>query len=367
MKKTKSSSFRGKTTSNAKQQTSQGSSYGYLKLPKGVPVFSPDPGSRVKLDFLPYMVTDKNHPDKDEDLEIAVPGSLWYKRPFKIHRNIGGGNDAVVCLTSINKKCPICEEKSKMTRNGADKSETDPLKATNRNLYIVIPLDSKKHDKEIHIFDMSQFLFQDLLNEDLEEDEDRGIFPDIEEGLTLKTRFDEDTFMKNKFAKVSRIDYVERDEAYDSSILDEVPNLDEVLKILTYEELKAKFFEIDDEEDGGELDDEDADEDAPSTRKKKSIAPSLRKTNKKFEEDADEDDDKEEPKKSNPSPFKSNVNPSGRKPVEKDENPDDNEDEDKPPVRKPATPVKRKSPVTVVHDDDDDDDDDAPPQRRVRK
>jgi hypothetical protein len=360
MKKTKSSSFRGKTTSNAKKQTSQGSSYGYLKLSKGVSVFSPDPGSRVKLDFLPYTVTDKNHPDKDEEMEIAVPGSLWYKRPFKIHRNIGGGNDAVVCLTSINKKCPICEEKAKMTRNGADKSETDPLKATNRNLYIVIPLDSKKHDKEIHIFDMSQFLFQDLLNEELEENEDNGIFPDVEEGLTLKTRFDEEAFMGNKFAKASRIDFVERAETYDSSILDEVPNLDGVLQILTYEELKAKFFEIADEEDAGDLDDDEA------SPKKSSIKTKPKKSVAKEEEEEEEEEEEDKPKG---SPFKSKVNPVVRKSVEKIEDSDDDEDEeeDKPPVRKPAAPVKRKSPVTVVHDDDDDDDEDAPPQRRVRK
>ena len=189
MMKAKTSSFKGKVTSNAHKQQSAGSSYGYLKLPKGVSVFAPDPGGRYLLDFLPYTVTDEKHPDRDNDLDIATKGSLWYKRPYKVHRGIGGGNDSVVCLASIGKKCPICEERARLIKAGAEKEETDALKPSNRNLYVVIPLDSKKHDKEIHIFDMSQYLFQDLLNEELEEDEDKGIFPDLEEGKALKKLF----------------------------------------------------------------------------------------------------------------------------------------------------------------------------------
>ena len=105
----KKSKFRGKVGADAKKQQKSGSSYGYLNLPKGISVFSPKPDTRVKLDFLPYEVTDKLHPDRDVDKDIAMVGDLWYKRPFKIHRSIGSENDKVICLTSVKKKCPICE------------------------------------------------------------------------------------------------------------------------------------------------------------------------------------------------------------------------------------------------------------------
>lgn len=300
------SSFKGKVANNAHKQAESGNSYGYLNIPKGVSVFSPEPGSRVQLDFIPYTVTDEKHPDRDADSEIAVPGSLWYKRPFKAHRGIGGDNDSVVCLTSVNKKCPICEERSRLTREGASKEETDALKPKQRNLYIVVPLDSKKHEQELHLFDVSQFLFQDLLNDDLLEDEDRGNFPDLEDGLTLKVRFDEESFNGNKFAKASRIDYIKRKEQYDESILDKAPNLDTVLQILSYEDLKAKFFEIDTEDDGGKLKDDDGDSELPQRKKT-------------FGERAG-------------TPFKDSVNPRVRRetPAVKDE---DNDDE-KPVIRR---------------------------------
>ncbi len=49
------------------------------------------------------------HPDRDEEYGIAVPGSLWYKRPYWLHRGVGPENVSIVCPSSIGKKCPICE------------------------------------------------------------------------------------------------------------------------------------------------------------------------------------------------------------------------------------------------------------------
>ena len=56
MVKRKVSRFRGKVSSDAKRQATAGSSYGYLRLPKGLNVFSPEPGKRAKFDIIPYRV-----------------------------------------------------------------------------------------------------------------------------------------------------------------------------------------------------------------------------------------------------------------------------------------------------------------------
>ncbi len=283
MSRKKKSSFRGKVNQDAERQKKTGSAYGYLNLPKGVSVFNPDPGKRYLLDFLPYEVTDEKHPDRNDDAEIAVPESLWYKRPFKVHRNVGADNDAVVCLASIGKKCPICEYRSACIRKGAEEGETDAdfkkrtkaLKQSMRNLYVVIPLDSKKHEEEPHIWDMSWWLFQDLLNDELNEDENYEVFPDLEEGLTLKVRFDSKTMGEGKpFADASRIDFEERDEQYTEEILKDVPNLDEVLTILSYKELHSKFFEMDEEEDEDNTakpEQEEEEEEGKPRRKKKTV------------------------------------------------------------------------------------------------
>jgi hypothetical protein len=272
-KKSSGFSFRGKVASDAEKQQKAGSSYGHLMLPRGVGVFNAEPGSRVMLDFIPYIVTDEKHPDRDDEKGNALVGDPWYKRPYSIHRNIGAGNDSAVCLSSIGKKCPICEYRAKRMKEGAEKEETDTMKPSRRNLYIVVPLDSKKNEAVYHIFDISQFLFQELLNKELKEDENMEVFPALDEGLSLKVRFDSSTVGTSKpFAEASRIDFIERDEQYTEELLNEVPNLDEVLKILTYKQLDDKFTEMENEEDGGKLDtDEEKESKKVPTRVKKTL------------------------------------------------------------------------------------------------
>lgn len=242
-------SFADKVRANIEKQKSQKSQYGYLKLLKGVNVFKEEPGSRVKLDILPYVVTDPNHPDRDDELGIAVPGALWYKRPFKLHRNIGYNNMPLVCPTSIGKRCPICEYKQRLLKEGKDwrDDSVKALKTYLRNLYIVVPLDNKNYEERPYVWDISDHLFQNKLSIELEENPEYANFPDLEDGYTLRIRFTEEQFGKNKFADTSRIDFEKREKKYDESILDKVPNLDEVLVVLPYEQIEAKFFDSEDD------------------------------------------------------------------------------------------------------------------------
>jgi len=247
MKKRKSN-FRNQTVSDAKRQ--KVASYGYLNLPEGVKALILKEKTReILLDIIPYVVTDSNHPDRDIDTECAVVDSHWYKRPFKVHRNIGVNNDTFVCPTSIGKKCPICAWVAEQKRKGTDWDDFKDTIAKDRDLYAVIPYSSKDHDEVIYVWDMSWFLFQNELNDQLEEDPDNGIFPDLEEGLTLKVKFRWEKFGKNLFPKTRDIEFLDRKEKYTEDILDEVPNLDELLNVLSYKELEAKFLEMEDSED----------------------------------------------------------------------------------------------------------------------
>jgi len=342
--KKKVSKFKKQVAADSHRQKTAASSYGYLKLPKGINVFKDEEG-RMQLDILPYIVTDERHPDRNPELEIAIPGELWYKRPFKVHRNVGVDKDTVVCLTSFGKKCPICEYKAKRVKEGAEKEELDSMKASQRNIYAVIPIGSKKMDEKVHVWDISQYLFQNLLNEELEEDPDFAVFPDLEEGYTLKIRFEEQTIGKNKFNEVKRIDFVEREEAYGDDILEDVPNLDEMLTELSYEELYAKFFEVDIEEvPAGENDskpvrrraakpveDDDEEEEKPRRRKTKS-APEP-------EDDPEDEDDDPPPvtrrKKGKPGDW------------------EEPEDEEETPPAKPYTRSGGKGLPKPTEDEDD--------------
>jgi len=329
MAKKKESKFKGRVADDAQKQKQSGSSYGYLQLPKNIKVYSPTPGQRESFDIIPYTVIEKQHPDKIEK------GEEWYKRPFKTHRGIGADNDAVVCLQSFGEKCPICDYRKKRASEGADKDELKQFNATNRNLYYLIPKGIKKLEEVPHIFDFSQFLFQDQLNDEILENEDYQVFPDTEEGLTLKVRWSEEVFAGNKYAKVGRIDFVERKDNYEAGEFSELPDLASLLTRLSYDELNAKFLEIDHE---------DEEEDEKPTRNKKSTKPIS-----KVEEDDEEEEEDEKPtrnKKPAPAPAKSKKSA----PVEEDEDEEEDEEEEEAPKKstKPAPKKGGKAPVPVV-------------------
>lgn len=364
--KFKTTNFKSAVKSNVEKQRREESGNSYLKIPRGMELFKPKEG-KVSVDIIPYVVNMDKHPDADGN-GIAEKGSLWYRLPFKIHRNIGSGNEYAICPTSFGKPCPICEYRSKRIQEGAEKEELDALRAGKRNLYFVIPK-TKGFEAVPHIWDMSDYLFQQLLNTEIEENEDYGVFPSLEEGLTLKIRFEENSLGKNKYLSANRIDFEERDEAYDESILEELPSLDDVVIVPTYAELKAKFFEIEDEKQDD--DDEDDEPKKKPSRKKKTIeededddeqeSTHKRHKLKQVEEDDEEDEDDDEP---TPPKKKTVSKPAPKKKVveEEDDDDDDDEDEDDAPP-----PPKKKKPVVVEEEDDDDEDDDepTPPKKKV--
>lgn len=242
--------FKGKVSKNSERRRKEGLSFGYLSLPKGIQLFREPPGKREQFDILPYTVTDPNHMDRDDKNELAIPGEPWYTKPFRVHRRcIGVNNGDAVCPTTIGKRCPICEYRAKRLREGADyqDDEIKTLRYSLRNLYAIVPKKSNTYSEQVHIWNISQFLFQAKLDEELGEDEERETFPDPENGWTLRVRFSEEKFGSITYADTSRIDFREREESYSAEYLQNVPNLDEILIIHSYKELEQKFYELDDE------------------------------------------------------------------------------------------------------------------------
>jgi hypothetical protein len=346
--KKKVSRFKGKVASDARRQATQNSSYGYLRLPKGLSVYSPEPGKKSKFDVIPYLVTNPKHPDRNEEEDIAVPGGLWYKRPFWVHRSVGIGKDTVVCLRSFGKRCPICEYRSKQQKEGASKEELKAMNSSQRNLYCVIPIDSKTEESTVHLLDISQFLFQDKVNEEVKENSDYETYMDLEDGLTLNVRWLSSTMGTSKpFAEAGRIDFESRKQQYTEDILEDVPDLDSLLSEMSFKEMETKFFEMEGEAEETKEEEEEEDEPTP-VRKKKVVV--------QEEEEEEEEEDEPTPvrkRKVEPAP----VSPK-RKPVVVEE--EDDDDDEPAPVRKrkpEPEPVKpKRKPVVVVEEDDDEDD-----------
>jgi len=236
-------------------------SHGYLKLPKDIKTLSlEDDVHKIKVDFMMYGVTDKRHPDRD-DPDVAVEGSAWWSRPFLVHREVGPNTDTVVCPTSIGKKCPICEYRVKRIKEGADKEEFKKFYPKPRRLYIVNVLEVKRKGSDKweefeesgvpFVWDMSTKLFQEILDETLEESPENMCFPNFEDGKTAILTLKWEKLGKTSYPDVRHIDFEDRDP-YDEKLIEQMPNLDELLVILPYKDIEDKFFEVD-EEDAGSL------------------------------------------------------------------------------------------------------------------
>jgi hypothetical protein len=299
----KESSFRGRVHASTKTQERSGGKI-YLKLPKDVTALVFDEKvSSVQMDFMPYIVSDPKHPDiRDVGVEV---GDLWYRRPFKVHKNIGADNKSYICLSSIEKRCPICEFQKELFQT--DRDAAIKLYPQDRELYTPIPLDSKKHEAEPgFIWDMAKTLFRNSLERALDKKPANEIFPDLNEGLTLECDFNWKTIGNSKpFPEVSHVAFFEREEVYDESILKTVPDLDAIINdsVLSYDELKDAFFETDKEDDGGDLKDDDE-----PKRSKKTVPTSKRKPIETEEEEEEEEEEK---------PVRKSVRTTSNKPVAK--------------------------------------------------
>ncbi len=241
-KKGKGGGMAARARQKASERESQFSGSKTLKFPSGEkPEFFKAKKGTFELDFMPYVVTDKKHPE-------GIPvGDHWFRRDFYAHRGIGIDEDMIVCPKTFGKKCPICEEYAILKSDkDADEDVVKALKPSLRQLYNVI--DRGEAKKGIQLWDMSEFLFGRLLDEEIREGEEAyGGFAELEGGFTLSVRFKEDSFGGNSFSKASKISFDERDD-YDAKFLKKAHDLDAILKVLTYEELYNLHHGIEDEE-----------------------------------------------------------------------------------------------------------------------
>jgi hypothetical protein len=357
----KRNKYKDKMDANRERRDAEASGFSYLRLPKGVQVFKPidhfgkkEDSLTVLLDFLPYRVTDKGHPERDEANNVAIEGTEWWRRPFLVHKNVGTANETLVCRRSAGKKCPICEFVAEERKKGTDWDELREVAAKKRELYIVVPLNIEGLKKEPMIYDDSTHLFWKVLDKELRDAPENRGFMDLEEGLSVRVRYSREKYNKFEYAATDRVDFKERKKGYDEDILDETPNLDEVLIVQSYEDMDAKFMEIEDDEDSKSKDkkksrDDDDDDDDKKSSKKKSREDDddddddNKKSSKKKRQDDDDDDDDDDKKESKKKRQDDDDEEEGRKLKKRSKSDDDDDDDNKKSSKK-----KRQE------DDDDD-------------
>jgi hypothetical protein len=265
------------------------------------------------LDFLPYEITATDRPDIDA-------GEFDVARRFYVHRGIGADEKTYICpLRTNGKPCPICEHIAKLRKDpDVEEDEIKALYPKERELYNVIDLNNKKEG--VKIFDISTHLFGKKLEEEINEgDEELADFADLEGGSTLKIRGFKKSWVapsgaKVEFFETSRIDFKDRKD-YDESILDDVFNLDEIMIILSYEELEKEYWGVsggpekdtkpakkkgrkkpveEEEEEEEEVDDDDVDEDEDEPEEEEEESEEEEEEEEESDDDEPEEEEEEE-------------------------------------------------------------------------
>ena len=270
-----------------------------LNLPEGVEMFALKAAGTKRIDIIPF-IAGKGNPWADK-------GTEHYERTFWVHRGIGINQNSYVCpAKTAGKKCPICEHLAKLARDpNADEDLIKSLAPRERQLFNVIDLSNK--DKGIQIWDVSFHLFGKQLDARIRnQDDDDGYdqFCELEDGLTLKLGVEEKSFSGFSFYAVETIDFKPRKQDYDADLVNEAPVLDDLLKILRYEELKAVFLQLEpnNSNDDDEPDDDDPDDDEQDDDEKDDDDQDEDEHDDEPDDDDDDDDDDEEDEKPSPKP-----------------------------------------------------------------
>lgn len=267
-----------------------------LEVPEGVKLWGLKDDKTKRIDVLNYRVG-KGNPWADE-------GELHYERTFWVHRGIGPNSSSYVCpAKTANQPCPICEHINTLDRTDPDEDETaKKLFPRERQIFNII--DTEDENEEVQLWEVSFHLFGKKLDariRNADDDDEYDCFADWEGGKTLKIGVSEKTFGGRNFYEVDDIDFKSRDDYDPEQIEDEIYCLDDLLKVLPYDELKEVFLQEPKE-------DSDEEEEKKGKKKKK-------RTRKKQKDE--EEEEIEEPEDEDPEPE-----------FDEDETTDDSEGED---------------------------------------
>jgi hypothetical protein len=208
-----------------------------LKIPTGIKMLKVNKAGTRRLDFLPYECKVDHNPHADK-------GSLAVERTYFVHRGIGVNEDQILCAAkTLGKPCPICEKRAELNRGDGNQDQVKALRPKERQLWIVIDLDTK--EKDIQIWDVSEHLFGRYIRDKIDKQDpgdNYNLFADLEDGKTLKIGVREEKGDGMTWYDCSNIEFKDRDKPYDESILEKVPDLDACLNDLGYDKASKIFL-----------------------------------------------------------------------------------------------------------------------------
>lgn len=202
----------------------------------------PKGGETTLWSMIPYLVTEKHHPDG------AQPGELWYKRPYMIHRNLGPEELTKVCPKSFNPRamCAVHNHLVELRKDwDANADLIKSINASNREVYLIYDHDSK----EVLLYDAAYgsvknpgfgYLLASRIENPLAE-EWAAFWLDGEDGMGLRITWQSSDFAGGgSWVRPISIDFVERKKApVPKEIWGKAVELSTVLEKTSSEDIEA--------------------------------------------------------------------------------------------------------------------------------
>ncbi|MDE1868150.1 MAG: hypothetical protein KGI08_10640 [Thaumarchaeota archaeon] len=342
-----------------------------FKVPEGMSVFVPKPGI-YNLDMMTFIAGAGN-PYADEGVEHC-------ERTYWAHANIGPNEDRVVCLAkTVGQKCAVCEWLRRAGNSPtADEETLGRMAAKERQLWL--PYDHAEPDKGVQIMDLSYHLFGKRLRERIADDAGASgweYFYDMAEGSVLRVAFANKSIGKgNPFVEARNIDFMQRKRPYAADTAKDMPCLDDLLVILTYDKMKEILLQTGDNDTATDDDETGPTRPARGPRPKPAVAddapfdgddddtPAPAPKPGKWPRPAPVEEEEEEPAPA-PKP-KAGAKKPAAKPAPVDDDDDWDDDMPEAPAPKPAKPAAKK-PRPAPAEEQEDEEEPAPPPKRGTK
>lgn len=216
----------------------------YLRLPKELTLWQPEGAKVYPINFVPYVIESENHPDRKtnaQGVEEYVSGDVWYRHPYKIHARVGPNREDVVCPTSWNNPCPICEFVQELFNEyEANRKAISNTRAKEQSLYLI---QNPKDKDELSVFPYSMFKFGDFLDNEIRSTlaENRFFFECGSNGRRVDARLATATHEGRAFLKCERIDFFDRPEIDEEEHFAKGICLDHMFDVKSYEQLRKLF------------------------------------------------------------------------------------------------------------------------------
>lgn len=270
-------------------------------LPKGVSIWFPqgDKPSEHEMRILQFEVKEA------ANIGGEAVGDFASKRVFKIHYNIGIGGHTIVCPTSYNQPCPICEAyeaypKEERLRRDSPASKLKPKNVAIFNALFKEPGEDGKNVLKLRVVRGGDYALTSTLNSTLKEEVELNkkdaekiyLYDDLELGYWITARFAKTTMTGkggDPFMQITRVDlgYKAEPKAVSDKIIEKIVDLDKLIpKAPTYDDIVKML--------GGKL------KDASSVEDESEFAEEVETPKKSSTKDEEILEDDEPPKKAKP-------------------------------------------------------------------